>query len=225
MHGFGPVRREEEGGPFHVPWEGRVCAMMRNLVLQGVFNLDEFRRTIESLPPEQYLALTYFERWAAAVQRLLIEKGKLTPSEIEATLRRLEQDTTRARRVERRDNPALAGSILDTMQRPPTPPRKAANPRFHPGDRVVAKNQHVKEHTRLPRYVRGKQGVIHHVRGVYDFPDTKAHGRGEHPQPVYSVRFAARELWGDAASPKDTLYIDLWESYLDPVEQGATSRR
>jgi nitrile hydratase len=65
--------------------------------------------------------------------------------------------------------------------------------------------------------VRGKQGIVHQVRGVYDFPDTKAHGRGAHPAPVYSVRFSAPELWGDVASARDSVYIDLWENYLDPV--------
>lgn len=82
---------------------------------------------------------------------------------------------------------------------------------------MVARNEHPKHHTRLPRYVRGKPGVIDRVRGVYTLPDTNAHGRGEHPQPVYSVRFAARDLWGDVAATTDSVYIDLWERYLDPA--------
>ena len=48
------------------------------------------------------------------------------------------------------------------------------------------------------------------------FPDTHAHGRGEQPQPLYSVRFDARELWGESAEPNQVVHIDLWESYLLP---------
>jgi Nitrile hydratase beta subunit len=49
------------------------------------------------------------------------------------------------------------------------------------------------------------------------FPDTAAHDLGEKPQHVYSVRFAARELWGDQAKPQDSVYIDLWDDYLEPT--------
>jgi len=215
MHGFGPIRREETASLFHAPWEGRVRAMMHALLHQRVFNLDEWRRAIESIPPAEYLTFTYFERWLVALRILLQEKGVLTGSENETVFQRLEQAPGRLQRLERRINPALADAVLEDINRPPTRPRELANPRFRPGDRVVAKNLHVKGHTRLPRYVRGKRGVIQRVHGVYDLPDTKAHGRGEHPQPVYSVCFAAQELWGDAASPNDSVCIDLWESYLD----------
>lgn len=189
---------------------------MMALVRRRVFNLDEMRRAIESIPPAQYLASTYFERWLTALRMLLEEKRVLTASEIEAMVQQLKEEPQRLRQLRRRNDPALAEAILQEMNRPPGRPRGATSPRFRPGDRVVAKNQHVQGHTRLPRYARGKQGIVHRVHGVYDFPDTKAHGRGEHPHPVYSVRFQARELWGDAASARDSVYIDLWESYLDP---------
>ena len=52
---------------------------------------------------------------------------------------------------------------------------------------------------------------------VFVFPDTSAHEQGEKPQHVYSVRFAARELWGPEASERDTLRLDLWDDYLDLV--------
>ena len=90
-------------------------------------------------------------------------------------------------------------------------------PLFKPGDRVVAKNMHPTTHTRLPRYVRGKRGVIVRDHGVFVLPDAHAHGRGKKPQHLYSVRFAARELWGDQASPTDCLHVDMWDDYLDPA--------
>jgi nitrile hydratase len=214
MHGFGPIVRDD--APFHAPWEVRVRAMATALIRQGVYNLDEFRRAIESIPPAQYLSLTYFERWLEAVRMLLVEKAQMTPAEIDSLLQQFEPEPDVQRR-QRRDNPALASAIAEGLRNPTDPPHAAAAPRFRPGDRVMAKNLHVREHTRLPRYIRGKRGVVQQVYGSYDFPDTNAHGRGKHPQPVYSVRFAARELWGDAAGPQDSVSIDLWESYLDPA--------
>jgi hypothetical protein len=53
-------------------------------------------------------------------------------------------------------------------------------------------------HTRLRRYARGKQGVVARHHGIFVFPDTNAHFEGEQLQHLYSVRFSARELWGDA---------------------------
>lgn len=90
-------------------------------------------------------------------------------------------------------------------------------PKFGPGDQIVVRNINPTHHTRLPRYVRGRRGVVEHDHGVFVFPDTSAHGQGEKPQHVYSVKFSARELWGPEASPKDHLYIDLWDDYMDRV--------
>ena len=90
-------------------------------------------------------------------------------------------------------------------------------PRFSTGDRVIARNINPVEHTRLPRYARGKIGVIQHDRGVFVFPDTNALGQGVKPQHVYSICFTAQELWGPDASDRDTLYLDLWDDYLDPA--------
>jgi nitrile hydratase len=90
-------------------------------------------------------------------------------------------------------------------------------PRFQPGDRIVVRNINPTGHTRLPRYVRGKRGVVHHDHGVFVFPDTSAHGEGPKPQHVYSVRFEARDLWGSEVPSRDSLYIDLWDDYMDPA--------
>jgi nitrile hydratase subunit beta len=82
---------------------------------------------------------------------------------------------------------------------------------------VRARNVHPEGHTRLPRYVRAKSGVVVLDRGVFLFPDTNAHLRGEKPQHLYSVRFAARELWGEQASRRDSIHLDMWDDYLEPV--------
>ena len=88
---------------------------------------------------------------------------------------------------------------------------------FRRGQRVRARNMHPTGHTRLPRYARGKLGTIAEDRGVFVFPDTNAEFLGEKPQHLYSVRFAARELWGERASPRDSVYLDLWDDYLERV--------
>ena len=80
-----------------------------------------------------------------------------------------------------------------------------------------ARNMHPAGHTRLPRYARGKIGTIARDHGVFVFPDTNAHFLGEEPHHVYSVCFAARELWGQQAGMRDTVYVDLWEAYLEPA--------
>jgi len=83
---------------------------------------------------------------------------------------------------------------------------------------VRTRVMHPRGHTRLPRYARGKVGVVTRVHGAHVLPDTNAHGAGEHPQWLYSVRFPARELWGEDAEPDQTVSIDAWEGYLDPVD-------
>ncbi len=74
---------------------------------------------------------------------------------------------------------------------------------------------HPDGHTRLPRYARGRTGVIERLHGAHVFPDSNAHGRGEDPRPLYTVRFTAQELWGEAADPRDGVRLDLWEPYLE----------
>jgi len=100
-------------------------------------------------------------------------------------------------------------------------PEAAATPRFKPGDRVRARNIHPLGHTRLPRYARGREGVITRIHGPHVFPDSNAMGRGEDPRILYSVRFEGRALWDAAAGPRDCLHLDLWEPYLEPVPDGA----
>jgi nitrile hydratase len=89
--------------------------------------------------------------------------------------------------------------------------------RFKAGDRVRTRNINPLGHTRLPRYARGRLGLIDRDYGVFVFPDTHALGQGPRPQHLYSVRFAARELWGPEAAAADAIYLDLWDDYLDPA--------
>jgi nitrile hydratase subunit beta len=74
--GFGPVPVDDEDAePFHADWEARVYALSRALRRNGAFNLDEMRDAIERIPPAEYLATSYYERWLIAIETLLAEKG------------------------------------------------------------------------------------------------------------------------------------------------------
>ena len=71
-------------------------------------------------------------------------------------------------------------------------------------------------HTRLPRYARDTRGTIIAHHGCHFLPDEGAKGNhvGDH---LYTVCFAAAELWGPEANPRDTVTLDLWERYLVPA--------
>lgn len=94
---------------------------------------------------------------------------------------------------------------------------RGSSARFKPGDRVVVRNLNPSGHTRAPRYVRCKQGVVDRDHGVFVFPDTNAHALGETPQHVYSVRFEGRDVWGPHAARHQAIYVDLWDDYLEPA--------
>lgn len=215
MHGFGPVEWEPDEPPFHASWEAVMVAINEAGRRRPLYNIDEFRHAIERMDPASYFARSYFERWLDGISRLLQEKGVVTAEQLDARTRFF---------LDHPDAPAAAAMPEAPRERsgqkhgaPATFRRTTtAPPHFAPGDPVITRNVHPRGHTRLPRYARGKSGVVDRVHGVFVFPDTNAHGRGEQPQAVYSVRFAGRELWGESAEPGQTVYLDLWESYLLP---------
>ncbi len=208
MQGFGPIEREENEPVFHAPWEGRVQAMMAVGLRLGLYDLDEFRWAVERMDPAAYLVASYYEKRLAAIERLYIEKGVITQEELDSRLRQarlMPPAQGEPAVVQRLRNPAQS-QPHGTLDHPP---------RFTSGDQVVAQNIHPRGHTRLPRYVRTKRGVVHRLHGSYVLPDKNAMGLGQHLECVYSVRFEARELWGRDAPANDRVYIDLWESYLE----------
>lgn len=213
--GYGPVEREENEPPFHAGWEPAMVAIMRAGLSQGLYTIDEFRHGIERMDPAEYLATSYYEHWLDGVTRVLVEKGIVEPAELEArTAFFRERPRAGAGEAVAKPPPVVQ------RQRPAEHPWRRetdAAPRFAPGDAVITRVIHPQGHTRLPRYARGKRGIVAQVHGVCVFPDTNAHGLGEEPQPVYSVRFDAQELWGASAESNDAVHIDLWESYLLPA--------
>ena len=82
MQGFPALVPEGDEPAFHADWEAHVFALNAALLTRGIYNLDEFRDAIERMPPEEYLAASYYERWFAAITTLLAEKGVATPQEL-----------------------------------------------------------------------------------------------------------------------------------------------
>jgi nitrile hydratase subunit beta len=212
MDGFGPVVPEQNEPVFHADWERRLYALALPAMRAAHINTDEFRHAIERIPPARYLASSYYERWLAAAEALLVERGIVTREELLA-----KEDAGV-------DRSLIANSV---PARGPEPVKekstKQPRARFAKGARVRARNVNPTGHTRLPRYVRGKTGTVARDWGVFVFPDTNAHHAGEKPQHCYCVAFDARELWGKSAS-RERLYIDLWEDYLEPIASKSAAR-
>lgn len=208
MHGFGPVAVESDEPVFHEPWEGRVFAMTGKLP-----NTDAFRHSIERMRPLDYLADGYYGRWLGALETLLAEHGVLDREDYAARVRAL-GGTRDAVQVTPLDPPWPAG--MPALE-PHAGLRRAlaVPPGFVIGERVRTLDLHACGHTRLPRYARGRRGVIESHHDGWIFPDSHAHGLGAQPQHLYTVRFAATELWGADADPNHDVYLDLFEPYLE----------
>jgi nitrile hydratase len=208
MDGFGKVVAEKNEPPFHAPWEGRVLAMQRAMGYAGAWHIDHSRFAQEKLPPATYLTASYYQRWALAMEKNVIERGYVTPEELKAG-----HAQTLGKSLPRK----LTPDVVPGMTRSSFYRQQQGPQRFQPGDRVRTKNIHPATHTRLPRYARGKLGVVEMCHGCHMFPDSVASDKGDDPQWLYTVVFESREIWGPDADPTIKISIDAFEPYLDPA--------
>jgi len=204
MHGFGPIIPEADEPIWHAPWEARMYALARSAGIPGM------RQQIERMPPADYLRSSYYEKWLYALVENAIRLGVVTREEVE---------TGKPDPSSPKGTPTLlADQVEDVMNRGRLSTRAVERqPAFQPDDMVRTRNIHPVTHTRLPRFARDKPGIITLLHGAHVYPDSVAQGQGENPQPLYTVEFRARDLWGEAANPRDTVRIDLWEDYLEPA--------
>jgi nitrile hydratase beta subunit len=209
MDGFGKVEPEPNEPVFHAPWEGRVLAMQRAMGYAGAWPIDASRFAQERLAPQAYLGASYYQRWALGMERNLVERGYAETDEL-ASGRALRSGKQLARKL-------TSDVVTQGMTRGSFYRQAQAPARFKPGDRVRTKNMHPPTHTRLPRYARGRLGVIELVHGCHAFPDTMAIDKGDNPQWLYTVMFEGKELWGSDADPTVKISIDAFEPYLDPA--------
>lgn len=208
--GFGKVEPEANEPVFHAPWEGRVIAMMRAMGAIGAWNLDMFRDAREHQPAAFYLTSSYYKSWAKSIEMLMLSRGLATPDELAAG-----HSLHPAKSVKRA---TLGAEDVTLSLKRGSYGRPAPAPAlFKAGDRVKTKNMHPTTHTRLPRYVRGRVGVVERVHGCQVFPDSSALGAGDDPQWLYTVVFNGSELWGADADPALKVSIDAFEPYLEPA--------
>jgi len=210
MHGFGKVESEKNEPVFHAAWEGRCLALNRALGAIGAWTIDEGRAGIEALPPDVYLASSYYGKWALRLHNMVIARGLAAADELAAG-HALHEAKPLPRKLTAADVPRTL--TRGSFARPAPAPA-----RFAVGDRVRTKNIHPATHTRLPRYARGHVGIVEAIRGCHVFPDSTAVGGGENPQWLYTVVFDARELFGEAADPTLSVSIEAFEPYLENVQ-------
>ncbi len=208
MDGFGKVEVEQNEPPFHEKWEGRVMAMQRAMGYAGAWHIDHARYAQERLAPNIYLDASYYQKWALAMERNVVERGLAGADELEAG-----HALRPGKSLPRKFTPEMAANLTRGSYFRPA----QAGARFKPGDRVRTKNIHPLTHTRLPRYARDKAGVIERCHGCHMFPDSVASNLGDNPQWLYTVVFDGRDLWGPDSDPALTVSIEAFEPYLDPV--------
>ena len=201
MDGFGRVQPQDSEA-FHEDWEKQIYVANRLVRTEGL------NVSVYSMNPVDYLSWGYFGRSLHSLEGRVLRAGLVTEEELrnpEGRLARVDgYQVVRAEEVEVRFRTRRGSRIQIEVP-----------PRFQVGDRVIVKNEHPRGPTQRPRYVRGRRGQVHRDRGVWPFPDTVALGLGDKPQHCYSIRFAATELWGSRGDPKDRVYADLFEDYLE----------
>jgi nitrile hydratase subunit beta len=163
---------------------------------QTGWTLDWHRHVIERITPADYLTMNYFDKWMQALMATLIDDGVAEVQEF----------------VE-------GHSHGKPPARVPTPLAASAEPgtaAYAVGDAVVTKRSIDSVHSRLPGYVRGRKGVIDTCIGPEILADASACG-DVRKEPLYTVRFEAAELWPESRGRRVAIYLDLWESYLEPA--------
>jgi nitrile hydratase subunit beta len=205
--GFGPIVDKADDKPFHADWEMRAFGIKEVSAASSSWTIDWFRHCRELVVPVDYLTRPYFDQRLTTRAAQLIDEGYLTFDEIKRGTSAfspkpgLPPQTPEAARAFVRTPTSFAVTVN-------TPPR------FALGGQVRCRLDGGSGHTRLPGYVRGRAGVIHALHGGHAFADASAHGeeRGEH---LYTVSFAAADLWPEAKGSRDRVFVDLWESYLE----------
>ena len=210
VHGFGPVEPEPNEPVFHAEWEKRAFALTLAMGMPGGWNIDQSRFARENRNPAEYLSMSYYQIWFAALETMLKERDLVSDDEI--VVGHALHSPKPIKRI-------LAPDDVKKVLHRGGPTERDTNTQaaFKAGEKVRAKNINPLTHTRLPRYVRGRVGVVERVIGVHVFPDSNARGAGENPQWLYTVRFDGRELWWPDGDPTSKVSVDAWEPYLEPA--------
>lgn len=196
MEGFGPPAVEIDEPVFHHDWERRAFGITMASFVLGVSNGGQFRHSIERMDAEHYLGSRYYEHWLTGVATRLVETGRVTIEELEAG----------AGGGFPLSRPVASAGV--TVPEPGTD--------VTVGDEVRVRRITTRGHTRCPRYVRGRRGTVVRIDPPSSLPDLEAHGDARRSEPIATVRFDGRELWGEGAE-RAAVHVDLWLSYLEKV--------
>ena len=215
MDGFGPVERDDNEPLFHQPWEAKVFALAELLGAGGIIpNGDAFRHAIERIDPVAYLTHGYYGRWLAGIEGVLSELGVVSADELRRAVQARDREVDRVS-MQAPDPPWSGGrSPVAAPEGGDCRRPLASKARFAVGQMVRTRSHGYSGHTRLPRYARGKAGVVQKINGGWVFSDSNAHGLGENPQHLYAVKFLGKELWGGDGDPNLSVFLDLFEPYL-----------
>ncbi len=208
-HGHGPIDQSQIVD-FKDDWERKVFGMTLACGMLGKWNLDESRYARETMQPGDYLNSTYYEHWLHGLEVLLLQKGLIS-----------EQELNSGNSKNREDNMAVFADQIPSILGKGAPVSMKTNqkPMFKANQAVLVRNFNPKSHTRAPRYIRGRQGVVVHHHGAHIFADQHAKTGEKVPVHLYCVRFEAEEVWGtEDAESGVALHLDLFESYLDAVQ-------
>ncbi len=208
MQGFGRVVVEENEPPFHHEWEKRAFAMALLSMRTSGTNLDSFRHALNRQHPIDYLFDGYYGRWLKCAENLLTDSAIIAPGAVEARARRIRGEDVEEPPAPEPQKPDYKPTAAGSIRQIDDPPK------FAVGDRVRIRDLHPSGHTRLPRYVRRRNGVVRAILPAQVLPETNAHFLGENPQHVYDLEFESTELWGPDSEPF-VLHVDLYESYLE----------
>jgi nitrile hydratase beta subunit len=199
MQGFGAVWTVPEGTAFYTDAERRVFRLMMGLMAGGWCDTDGFRAEVEGLPVRTYARECFPMNYFLGMEKQLQERGLLQPGDLEAWMQGIKPA----------GRPTAPPPIMADGSEPPEPAR------FRVGDRVKIRSIDTRGHNRLPNYLRGQVGTITAERGLTDLPDALAARVGRKPQPVYTVEFLARDVWGDRAAETDRLSAEIFQDYIE----------
>ena len=176
------------------------------------------RTGAESMQPFEYFKYRYYEKWLMGISQFFVDLGYVTATEL-ATLTehyRVHPDSP----LPEQPNQALKEQVVRYLHHGDSGLRAPVKPvRFAVGDAVSVANPAAADHTRLPGFLRNKQGTVAEVYpGAFEyFVSTGPDGLAG-PQHVYCVSFQASDIWGpDKSEPNTVIYADLFDAYLKPA--------
>ena len=211
MHGFGRVPLEQDS-VFTSDWQKRAFALIEALAWSTPYTADEHRQAIERIAPADYLSRDYFEKWVIAAETLLTEAGLVDQGELDSGKKRFDISPEGHQPIGPDELVGATKAGADLEFDPDSKPAK-----YEVDQSIRVSNNCPPGHTRVPRYVRNRIGKIVKDVGVFQFADAVAAGYGSCPQHCYTVEFEAVTLWGTGAESNECIYVDLWESHLEPV--------